>query len=148
MEIRICPLPLSWKKYSAGRRSPAKKMKKRRKTHNFHQLPKSLEHKKRSRREDFTSSSDFLIYYYIFKRVCGRSARLSFEIKANCLIYFFFHGLVKLLFGLGLYLLGAAVYHALGQGVHQIAALHEIVIEPLAAALFVLPALLCPLVIL
>ena len=30
-------------------------------THNFHQLPKSLEHKKRSRREDFTSSSDFLI---------------------------------------------------------------------------------------
>lgn len=59
--IRICPLPLSWKKYSAGRRSPAKKMKKRRKIHNFHQLPKSLEHKKRSRREDFTSSSDFLI---------------------------------------------------------------------------------------
>ena len=66
----------------------------------------------------------------------------------NGLIYLFFHGLVKLLFGFGLYLLGAAVYHALGQGVHQIAALHEMVIEPLAAALFVLPALLCPLVIL
>ena len=77
-----------------------------------------------------------------------RSARLSFEIKTNGLIYLFFHGLVKLLFGFDLYLLGAAVYHALGQGVHQIAALHEIVIEPLAAALFVLPALLRPLVIL
>ena len=46
---------------SAGRRSPVKRMKKRKKAHNFHQLPKSLEHKKRSRREDFTSSSDFLI---------------------------------------------------------------------------------------
>lgn len=144
MEIRICPLPLSWKKYSAGKRSPAKKMKKRRKTHNFHQLLKSLEHKKRSRREDFTSFSDFLIQRYIFVR----SAQLSFEIKANCLIYFFFHGLIKLLFGFDLYLLGAAVYYALGQGVYQIAALHEIVIEPLAAALFVLPALFCPLVIL
>ena len=77
-----------------------------------------------------------------------RSARISFEIKTNGLIYLFFHGLVKLLLGFGLYLLGAAVYHALGQGVHQIAALHEIVIEPLAAALFVLPALLRPLVIL
>ena len=77
-----------------------------------------------------------------------RTARLSFEIKANGLIYLFFHGLVKLLFGFDLYLLSAAVYHALCQGVHQIAALHEIVIEPLAAALFVLPALLRPLVIL
>ena len=68
--------------------------------------------------------------------------------RSGRLIYLFFHGLIKLLFGFDLYLLGAAVYHALGQGVHQIAALHEIVIEPLAAALFVLPALLCPLVIL
>ena len=57
-------------------------------------------------------------------------------------------GHIKLLFGFDLYLLGAAVYHALCQGVHQIAALHEIVIEPLAATLFVLPALLRPLVIL
>ena len=76
-----------------------------------------------------------------------RSARLSFEIKADGLVYLFFHGLVKLLFGFDLYLRGAAVYHALGQGVHQITALHEIIIEPLAAALFVLPALFCLLVI-
>ena len=92
--------------------------------------------------------------FYIFLRLLDLTTHLcqisaaSFEIKANGLIYLFFHGLVKLLLGFGLYLLGAAVYHALGQGVHQIAALHEIVIEPLAAALFILPALFCPLVIL
>ena len=83
---------------------------------------------------------------FIYFSICENYCTLS--IKANGLIYLFFHGLIKLLFGFDLYLLGAAVYHALCQGVHQIAALHEIVIEPLAAALFVLPALLCPLVIL
>jgi len=53
----------------------------------------------------------------------------------------------KLLLGLGADLLGAAVNHAFCHSVHQIAPLHEKIIEALAAALFVLPLRLCPPVI-
>ena len=107
-------------------------MKKRRKTPNFHQLSKSLEHKKRSRREVSITSSDFLHL---------------FEIMLDRLIQLLLERLGKLLFGLGGDLLGAAVNHAFCHSVHQIAPLHEKIIEALAAALFVLPALFCLLVI-
>ena len=66
-----------------------------------------------------------------------------FEIILDRLIQLLLERLGKLLFGLGGDLLSAAVNHAFC----QIAPLHEKIIEALAAALFVLPLLLCPLVI-
>lgn len=70
-----------------------------------------------------------------------------FEIILNCLIQLLMERLGKLLLGLGGDLLGAAVNHAFCHSVHQIASLHEKIIEALAAALLVLPLRLCPLVI-
>lgn len=70
-----------------------------------------------------------------------------FEIILDRLIQFLLERLGKLLLGLGGDLLGAAVNHAFCHGVHQIAPLHEKIIEALTAALFVLPFRLCPLVI-
>lgn len=107
-------------------------MKKRKKTSKKTQLPKSFDTKKRSRREVSTTSSDFL---YLFEIILDR------------LIQLFTKRLGKLLLGLGGDLLGAAVNHTLCHSVHQIAPLHEKVIEALAAALFVLPFRLCLLVI-
>lgn len=70
-----------------------------------------------------------------------------FEIMLDRLIQLLLERLGKLLFGLGGDLLGAAVNHAFCHSVHQIAPLHEKIIEALAAALFVLPFRLCLLVI-
>lgn len=70
-----------------------------------------------------------------------------FEIILDRLIQLFTERFGKLLLGLGSDLLGAAVNHAFCHSIHQIAPLHEKIIEALAAALFVLPLLLCPLVI-
>lgn len=70
-----------------------------------------------------------------------------FEIILDRLIQLLLERLGKLLFGLGGDLLSATVNHAFCHSVHQIAPLHEKIIEALAAALFVLPLLLCPLVI-
>ena len=70
-----------------------------------------------------------------------------FEIILDRLIQFLLERLGKLLLSLGGDLLGAAVNHAFCHSVHQIAPLHEKIIEALAAALFVLPLLLCPFVI-
>lgn len=70
-----------------------------------------------------------------------------FEIILDRLIQLLMERLGKLLLGLGGDLLGAAVNHAFCHSVHQIAPLHEKIIEALAAALFVLPLRLCPLVI-
>lgn len=70
-----------------------------------------------------------------------------FEIILDCLIKLFTKRLGKLLLGLVGDLLGAAVDHAFRHSVHQIAPLHEKIIESLAAVLFVLPLLLCPFVI-
>ena len=107
-------------------------MKKRKKTSKKIQLPKCFDTKKRSRREVPITSSDFLHL---------------FEIILDRLIQFLVERLGKLLLGLGGDLLGAAVNHAFCHSVHQIAPLHEKIIEALAAALFVLPFRLCPLVI-
>ena len=70
-----------------------------------------------------------------------------FEIILDRLIQLFTKRLGKLLLGLGGDLLGAAVNHAFCHSVHQIAPLHEEIIEALAATLFVLPLRLCSLVI-
>ena len=70
-----------------------------------------------------------------------------FEIILDRLIQLLVERLGKLLLGLGGDLLGAAVNHAFCHSVHQIAPLYEKIIETLAAALFVLPLRLCPLVI-
>jgi hypothetical protein len=70
-----------------------------------------------------------------------------FEIILDRLIQFLLERLGKLLLSLGGDLLGAVVNHAFCHSVHQIAPLHEKIIEALAAALFVLPLLLCPFVI-
>lgn len=70
-----------------------------------------------------------------------------FEIILDRLIQLLLERLGKLLFGLGCDLLGAAVNHTLCHSVHQIAPLHEKIIEALAAVLLVLPLRLCPLVI-
>ena len=107
-------------------------MKKRKKTSKKTQLPKSFDTKKRSRREVSTTSSDFLHL---------------FEIMLDRLIQLLLERLGKLLFGLGGDLLGAAVNHTFCHSVHQIAPVHEKIIEALAAALFILPLRLCPLVI-
>lgn len=107
-------------------------MKKRKKTSKKTQLPKSFDTKKRSRREVSTTSSDFLHL---------------FEIILDRLIQLFTERFGKLLLGLGGDLLGAAVDHAFCHSVHQIAPLHEKIIESLAAVLLVLPLRLCPLVI-
>ena len=71
-----------------------------------------------------------------------------FEIILDRLIQLFTERPGKLLLGLGGDLLGAAVNHAFCHSVHQIAPLHKKIIKALAAALFVLPLRLCPLVIL
>ena len=107
-------------------------MKKREKSRRKTQLPKSFNTKRRSRREVSTTSSDFLHL---------------FEIILDRLIQFLLERLGKLLLSLGGDLLGAVVNHAFCHSVHQIAPLHEKIIEALAAALFVLPALFCLLVI-
>lgn len=70
-----------------------------------------------------------------------------FEIILDRLIQLFAERFGKFLLGLGGDLLGAAVNHTFCHSVHQIAPLHEKIIEALAAALFVLPLLLCPFVI-
>lgn len=70
-----------------------------------------------------------------------------FEIILDRLIQLFTERFGKLLLGLGGDLLGAAVDHAFCHSVHQIAPLHEKIIESLAAVLLVLPLRLCPLVI-
>lgn len=70
-----------------------------------------------------------------------------FEIILDRLIQLLMERLGKLLLGLGGDLLGAAVNHTFCHSVHQIAPLHEKIIEALAAALFVLPLRLCSLVI-
>ena len=70
-----------------------------------------------------------------------------FEIVLDRLIQLFTERFGKLLLGLGGDLLGTAVNHAFCHSVHQIAPLHKKIIEALAAALFVLPLRLCPLVI-
>ena len=95
-------------------------MKKRRRTHNFHQLPKSLEHKKKSRREDFTSSSDFLTSYNNFGR--ERDTPLLLKIPIHHLVGQLASLVVQSLFHGGLYCFAAAVDYALGQGFQQIAA--------------------------
>lgn len=97
-------------------------MKKRKKTSKKTQLPKSFDTKKRSRREVSITSSDFLHL---------------FEIILDRLIQLFTERLGKLLLGLGGDLLGA-VNHTFCHSVHQIAPLHEKIIEALAVALFVL----------
>ena len=107
-------------------------MKKRKKTSKRTQLPKSFDTKKRSRREVLITSSDFL---HLFEIILDRLIQLLLERFG------------KLLLGLGGDLLGAAVNHAFCHSVHQIAPLHEKIIEALTAALFVLPLRLCPLVI-
>ena len=107
-------------------------MKKREKSSRKTQLPKSFDTKRKSRREVSTTSSDFLHL---------------FEIILDRLIQFLLERLGKLLLSLGGDLLGAAVNHAFCHSLHQITPLHEKIIEALAAALFVLPLRLCPLVI-
>lgn len=107
-------------------------MKKRKKNSKKTQLLKSFDMKKRSRREVSITSSDFL---RLFKIILDR------------LIQLFTKRLRKLLLGLDCSLLGAAVNHAFCHSVHEIAPVHKKVIEALAAALFVLPLSLCPLVI-
>ena len=107
-------------------------MKKREKSSRKTQLPKSFDTKRRSRREVSTTFSDFLHL---------------FEIILDRLIQFLLERLGKLLLSFGGDLLGAAVNHAFCHSLHQITPLHEKIIEALAAALFVLPLRLCPLVI-
>ena len=107
-------------------------MKKREKSSRKTQLPKSFDTKRKSRREVSTTSSDFL---HLFEIILDRLIQLLME------------RLGKLLLGLGGDLLGAAVNHAFCHSVHQIAPLHKKIIKALAAALFVLPLRLCPLVI-
>ncbi len=55
------PLALIMEEILGWEKKPGEKDEEEKEIHNFHQLLKSLEHKKRSRREDFTSFSDFLI---------------------------------------------------------------------------------------
>lgn len=84
------------------------------------QLLKSLEYKKRSRREDFASSSDFLTSYNNFGR--ERDTPLLLKIPIHHLVGQLAGLVIQSLFHGGLYCLAAAVDHALGQGFQQIAA--------------------------